>query len=70
MGTYVTNEDLLELEAQRKNKERQEAEVTEEVKRFMVQEMARGFSLSEETLLFFEAQNLNTECNPVLLCHL
>ena len=43
----LTNEDLMELEAQRKDKERQEEEVTEEPKRFTMQEMARGFSLFE-----------------------
>ncbi|TEA27056.1 hypothetical protein DBR06_SOUSAS34510007, partial [Sousa chinensis] len=48
----LTNEDLMELEAQRKDEERQEEEeVTEEPKRFMTQEMARGFSLFEEALL-------------------
>ena len=57
----LTNEDLMELEAQRKDEERQEEEVTEEPKRFTMKEMARGFSLSEETLLVFEAQDLNVE---------
>ena len=76
----VTNEDLMELEAQRKDKETQEEEVTEELMRFMTQEMARGFSLLEEALLVFEPQDQNierhtklaetVECNPVLLCHL
>ena len=48
----LTNEDLMELEAQRKDEERQEEEeVTEEPKRFTTQEMARGFSLFEEALL-------------------
>ncbi|TEA34734.1 hypothetical protein DBR06_SOUSAS20210023, partial [Sousa chinensis] len=48
----LTNEDLMELEAQRKDEERQEEEeVTEEPKIFMTQEIARGFSLSEEALL-------------------
>ena len=57
-----TNEDLMELEAQRKDEERQEEEeVTEEPKRFTTQEMARGFSLFEEALLVFEAQDLNVE---------
>ena len=61
-GTYCTNEDLMELEAQRKDEERQEEEeVTEEPKRFMTQEMAREFSLFEEALLVFEAQDLNVE---------
>ena len=62
--TYIvqlTNEDLMELEAQRKDKERQEEEVTEELNRFMMQEMARGFSLSEEALLVFEAQDPSIE---------
>ena len=76
----VTNEDLMELEAQRKDKETKEEEVTEELMRFMTQEMARGFSLLEEALLVFEPQDQNierhtklaetVECNPVLLCHL
>ena len=52
----------MELEAQRKDEERrQEEEVTEEPKRFMIKEMARGFSLFEERLLVFEAQNPNIE---------
>ena len=57
----LTNKDLMELEAQRKDEERQEEEVTEEQKRFMMQEIARGFSLFEEALLVFEAQNPNVE---------
>ena len=52
----------MELEAQRKDEERQEEEeVTEEPKRFIMQEMARRFSLFEEALLVFEAQDLNVE---------
>ena len=39
----------------------EEEEVTEEPKRFMMQEMARGFSLFEEALLVFEAQDPNIE---------
>ena len=46
----LTNEDLIELEAQRKDEETQEEEVTEERKRFTTREMARGFSLVEEAL--------------------
>ena len=61
MQHEVTNEDLMELETQRKDEERQEEEVTEELKRFTLKEMARGFSLSEEALLVFEAQDLNVE---------
>ena len=49
----------MELEAQRKGKERQEEEITEEPKGFTVQEMPRGFSLFEEALLVLEAQDLN-----------
>ena len=42
----LTNEDLMELEAQVKDKDRQEKEeVTEDPKRFTTQEMAWGFSL-------------------------
>ena len=52
----------MELEAQRKDEERQEEEeVTEGLKRFTMQEMARGFSLFEEALLVFEAQDLNVQ---------
>ena len=58
----LINEDLMELEAQRKEEERQEEEVvTEEPKKVMSQEMARGFSLSKETLLVFEAQDPNVK---------
>ena len=57
----LTNEDLMELEAQRKDEKRQEEEVTEEPKRFMMQEMSKGFSLFEEALLIFEAQDMNIE---------
>ena len=58
----LTNEDLMELEVHRKDKERQEEEkVTEEPKRFTMQEMARGFSLSEEVLLVFEARDPDVE---------
>ena len=52
----LTNIDLMELEAQRKAEERQEKEVTEELKRFMIQRMARGLSPFEEAPLAFEAQ--------------
>ena len=52
----LTNEDLMELVAHSMDEERQEEEeVTEELKRFTTQEMARGFSLFEEVLLVFEA---------------
>ena len=51
----LTNEDLMELEAQRKDEERQKEEVTEESKSFTTQEMARRFSLFEE------AQDQNIE---------
>ena len=40
---------------------KQEKEVTEEPKRFTVQETARGFSLSEEALLVCEAQDPDVE---------
>lgn len=57
----LTNEDLMELEAQRKDKKRQEEEeVTEELKKLLMLEMAR-FSVFEEALLVIEAQNPNVE---------
>ena len=77
----LTNEDLLELEAQRNNEEEQEEEeVTEEPKRLTTQEMARGFSLFEEAVSFWgtgpklrmvhEGYSSHSECNPVLPSHL
>lgn len=51
---------LQELEAQRKDEERQK-EVTAELKRCTRQEMARGFSLSEEAPLVSEAQDSGVE---------
>ena len=59
----------------------EEEKATEELKRFMAQGMARGFSLSEEALLVFEVQgpecrmvhkccSSHSECNPVLPSHL
>ena len=56
MNGALTNEDLMESETHRKDKERQEEEVTEESKRFMLQQMARGFPLFEETLSVFETE--------------
>ena len=47
----VDRSKKMELEAQRKDKERQEEEeVTEEPKRFTMQEMAREFSLFQGAL--------------------
>ena len=60
-GTVKKHQAMMELEAQRKDEERQEEEVTEELKRLTMQEMARGFSLFEEALLVFEAQDLNVD---------
>ena len=51
----------MELKAQRKDEREEEEEVTEEPKRFMTQEMARGFSLFKEALLVFEALDPNVE---------
>ena len=46
----------------KKDRERQaEKEVTEELKKLLMLEMARRFSLFEEALLVFEAQNPNVE---------
>ena len=46
----------MELEIQRKDKERQEEEeVTEELKRFTTQGVTRGLSVFEGALLAFEA---------------
>ena len=54
----LTSEDLMELEAQRKDEERQEEEITEEPKRFITQEMIREFSLLGQALLVFETQRI------------
>ena len=54
----LTNEDLMEWEAQGMDEERQEEEeVTEELKRFAAQEMSRGSCLSEEALLVLGAKD-------------
>ena len=45
---YCTNEDLMELKAQRKDEARQEEEVTEELKWFTVMEMTRWFYLRRQ----------------------
>ena len=67
----LSDEDLMEPEAQRKDEERQEEEVTEELKRFTMQEMARGSSLCEEAMSVFETDDRNVACsNPVLPCHM
>ena len=51
----LTNENLMELVTQRKDKERQEEEeVTEELKRATMPEMAKELSLFDEALLVFE----------------
>ena len=56
MTRKLTNEDLLEWETQRRDKERpEEKEATEESKRFTVQKMAREISLFKEALSVFEA---------------
>ena len=58
----LSNEDVMELEAQSKEEESQEEEkLTEKLKRLMAQEMVRGFSLFEEALLIFEAQDPHVE---------
>ena len=59
MNGALTNEDLTDSETQRKDKERQEeevTEVTEESKRFMLQRMARESPLFEEALSDFETE--------------
>ena len=61
-GVAGTAKKHQELEVQKNDEERQEEEeVTEELKTFTMQEMATGFSLSEEALLVFEAQDPNVE---------
>ena len=57
----VTNDDLMELEAQRKDKEGKKEEVTEELKRFTLQGIAGGCSVFEEALLIFEPQDPNVD---------
>ena len=79
----LTNEDLMELEAQRKDQERQEEEeVAEEPKRFKMQDMSRFsffFYFFEDAWLVFEAPERTvvregcgsrSEGRAVLLCHL
>ena len=56
-----SSSDEKKAAAQRKDEERQEEEITEEPKRFTMQEMASGLSLFEEALLVFEAQDPDIE---------
>ena len=82
MNVVLANVNQMELEAERKDKERQEEEeITEEPKRFTVQEMVRGFSLFEEALLVLggtgtkprmvhEGYSSCLECNLMVLGHL
>lgn len=52
---------------------KREEEVTEELKRFMMQEIARGFSLFEGVLLVVMAQDWNecyTQYDVLVSCHL
>ena len=59
----LTNEDLMELEAQRKDEERQEEEeVTEELERFTMQEMARRVRAKS-------LQSCLTLCDPMDCSH-
>ena len=55
----LANEDMMELKAQRKDKEREEEEVTEEPKRINTGN-GKGL-LFEEALLIFEIQDPNVE---------
>ena len=75
----LTNEDLLEMGAKRKDEGRQEeAEITAELNNFTTQEKARGFSLFEEALLVtgptrrtvHKGCSSRSDCNPVLPRHL
>ena len=80
--TNETDEDLMESKARRKDHERQEEEeLTEELKRFTMQDRARGFSSFQEALFVFWSAGSErrmvqggcgsrSECNPVLPCHL
>ena len=67
----LTNEDLMILEAQRKDEERQEEEeVTEKPKRLKEQEMARGFYLfGPECRTVHEDCSSHSEPSSVLSCH-
>ena len=65
------SEYLMGFEAQREAKERQKEEGTEELKRFMMQEMARRFLYLKRNLVFEVQLNVEwyikvTECNPML----
>ena len=51
----------MELAVQRKDDEGQEEELSEELKRFMIQEIVRRCSSFEEALLVFEPDDLDLE---------
>ena len=67
----LTNEDLMILEAQRKDEERQEEEeVTEKPKRHKEQVMARGFCLfGPECGTVHEDCSSHSEPSSVMSCH-
>ena len=52
----------MEVEAQRKDKERQEEEAIKQPEKPTMQEMAGEFSSLEQALLAFEARDPNVEC--------
>ena len=58
MNVELTNENRMEVEAQRKDRKKQEEEATEGLKRLGAQEMARE---PEEVLLASEAQDPEAE---------
>ena len=70
----------MESDTQRKDEDRQEEEVTEELKRVTVRETARGLSSFEEDCwswctrpncrMVHQASSSCSACRPVLLCHL
>ena len=51
----------MELEAQRKDEEREDGKVSEEPKKFMMKEMEKGFSLFDKALLVSEKVEPNKE---------
>ena len=56
-----TNDDLMELEAPRKDEERPEEEVTEELKRCLMQETEKGFSYLQRHCSFLRHRTQNAE---------
>ncbi|XP_067944942.1 tigger transposable element-derived protein 1-like [Watersipora subatra] len=65
-GAELSNQDLIELEAQQRVEEEEEEETPVPMKKFETKLLAEGFSLIDKAIALFELQNQNIErCTKV-----